>query len=441
MLPIQRFEDFIADKQLFSKKDRILLAVSGGMDSVLMLHFFNLIGIDVGVAHVNFGLRGEESQRDENFVKILAERFKLPFYVAHFDTKKYAQTHKISTQMAARDLRYTWFEELRTQENYDFIALAQHKNDIVETMLINQLRGTGLSGMHGILPKKDKLIRPLLFLTRAEINELIKENNLSYVEDSSNLSSDYTRNKLRLEVIPHLQEINPRVEDTFAENAARFAEVESFLENEINKIRKNITEEKKDAVCFSLEKIKNLSPISLLLFELLKPFNFSASVVKEIINAINGQSGKHFFSFSHRAMIDREFLIIAKIEENSFENQFIYPDTKTLKFGVHQLCFSYKNDNKYEQDKNKAFVDAELLIYPMTIRAWQIGDKFVPIGMRNFKKLSDFFIDEKTPRHTKHSTPLVINGNGEIIWIAGMRQDNRYKLGSSTKKVAIFEIK
>jgi tRNA(Ile)-lysidine synthase len=228
MLPLQQFQDFIREQALFNKDNRILLAVSGGKDSVLMLHLFKAIGVNFGVAHCNFNLRGAEAQRDENFVKMLSSSLGLPFYVTHFETKKYAQTHKISTQMAARELRYAWFEEIRANHGYDYIALAQHQNDAVETLLINLTRGTGISGLHGILPKRDKLIRPLLFLSRSDIEVLISENQLEFVEDSSNASLDYTRNKIRHTVVPALAEINPRLEKTFTENISRFAQVEMF---------------------------------------------------------------------------------------------------------------------------------------------------------------------------------------------------------------------
>ncbi|MET4082522.1 tRNA(Ile)-lysidine synthase [Pedobacter sp. UYP30] len=441
MLPTKQLEDFIAKRQLFDKHHRILLAVSGGKDSVLMLHLFKSLSIDIGVAHVNFKLRGAESQRDEDFVRNLASSLNVPFFTTHFDTKKYATLHKISTQMAARDLRYKWFEEIRRTEKYDFIALAQHKNDVAETMLINLLRGTGLSGLHGILPKKDKLIRPLLFLNRAEIDALIGKHQFTYVEDSSNLSSNYIRNKIRLEVMPRLREINTNVENTFTENAARVAEVEAFLAMQVAEIWKDTVQQKIDGWYFSIAKIKALYPVSLLLYELLKPFHFSASVVNEIIDAFDGQSGKCFFSVSHRAIISRGLLIIAELQNEGIESQLIHPDSQSLLFANHQLCFSLMDGNEYEQKPNKAFLDAAKLIYPLQVRTWQTGDKFIPLGMKGFKKISDFFIDEKVAQHLKDTTPILLNGNGDVLWLAGMRQDNRYKVRSSTKKVAIFELK
>lgn len=440
MLPIKQFEDFISEKKLFERTDRILLAVSGGKDSVLMAHLFKVLGQNVGVAHVNFNLRGEESQRDEDFVKNLATDLNLPFFSKKFNTKEYAVAQKISTQMAARELRYNWFEELRVKEHYDFIALAQHKSDSTETMLINLLRGTGISGMHGIFPKREKLVRPLLFLTSDEIAKLIAGEKLDYVEDSSNLSSAYMRNKIRLEIIPRMREINPKLEQTFTENAVRFAAVESFLTIHINKLSEELIVRKVDGFHISIEKVKTLNPISLLLFELLKPFHFSASVVNDIISGLDGLTGKQFFSPENYATIDRGQLIITALHKTT-ESQFIDRETKAIQFGNYQLYFDYKADGQFEKTKNKAYCNEEKIIYPLTIRRWQHGDKFIPIGMLRFKKISDFFIDQKISIPQKENTPLIVNGNGDIIWVAGMRQDNRYKVEPSTKKVAIFEIK
>ncbi|RZL33215.1 MAG: tRNA lysidine(34) synthetase TilS, partial [Pedobacter sp.] len=275
MLPLKQFQDFINQHQLFLKGNKILLAVSGGKDSVLMLHLFKAIGVNIGVAHCNFNLRGDEAQRDENFVKMLAASLDLPFYITHFETKKYAAENKISTQMAARDLRYNWFEEIRVKEGFDYVALAHHQNDTVETMLINLTRGTGISGIHGILSNRGNLIRPLLFLNRQEIDEFIENNHLDYIEDSSNQSASYTRNKIRLKVIPHLKEINPDLEKTFTENAARFAEVETFLNVQVQKLSAKILNKKADGIYIPLDEISRLNPQKLLLFELLKPYGFT----------------------------------------------------------------------------------------------------------------------------------------------------------------------
>ncbi|MCX2495664.1 tRNA lysidine(34) synthetase TilS [Pedobacter sp. PF22-3] len=441
MLPLSQFQDFIEQQKLFVQGNRILLAVSGGKDSVLMLHLFKAIGVDVGVAHCNFNLRADEAQRDESFVALLAENFELPFYVTHFDTKKYATENKISTQMAARDLRYNWFEEIRRTAGYDYIALAQHQNDAVETILINLTRGTGISGLHGILPKRDFLIRPLLFLNRQQIDELVRINNIDFVEDSSNVSTKYTRNKIRLQVVPHLQEINPNLEKTFAENIARFAELEAFLDIQVQKLADEILIQRSDGVYISLDEISRLNPQKLMLYELLKPFNFGENVVYEIIDSLKALSGTHFFSTTHQAIINRNDLVIVEKNISVTANQFIHPTTENIAFGNAEISLMFTDEVKFEVYTDKAFVNADKLIFPLVLRNWQHGDKFIPLGMRNPKKVSDYFIDAKVPLHLKSTTPILVNGNGEIIWIAGMRQDNRYKLTTATKKVAIFGLK
>lgn len=441
MLPVNRFQNFVEQHQLFNTGNRILLAVSGGKDSVLMVHLFRAMGVDIGIAHCNFNLRIDEAQRDEHFVKMLALSLDLPFYVTHFDTKKYATENKISTQMAARDLRYNWFEEIRSIKGFDYIALAHHRNDAMETVLINLVRGTGISGLHGILPKRDKLIRPLLFLNREEINQLVEENKFDFVEDSSNLSSDYVRNKLRLNVIPHLKDINPNLENTFNENIERFAEIETFLKLQVEQIAGEVVLEKADAVYIPLRKIKALKPQKLLLFELLKKYGFTESLVEEIINSLDKQSGIKFFSPSHQATINREDLVISKLNFEMYPHKMIHLNDSIFEFNNNQFKLAFSEDVKFEKADNKIFVDEAALQFPLILRNWQNGDKFIPLGMNGFKKLSDFFIDEKVPLHLKTSIPILINGNGEIIWIAGMRQDNRYKLTNSTKKVAIFELR
>lgn len=440
MLPLSPFQDFITKHKLFSSGNKILLAVSGGKDSVLMLHLFKAIGVNIGVAHCNFNLRGDEAQRDENFVKILAETLDLPLHITHFDTKKYAAENKISTQMAARYLRYSWFEEIRLAHQYDYIALAQHQNDAIETVLINLIRGTGISGLHGILPKKQHLIRPLLFLSREEIDEIVTAENISFVEDSSNVSTHYTRNKLRLQVIPHLQDINPNLEKTFAENMARFTELENFLELEVAKLRTKLIHKKVDGLYIALDEIARLNPQKLLLYELLKPYHFTATVAEEILDSLNAVSGTHFFSSTHQAIINRNDLVIVEKHAGNLLNQFVHPATAKIDFGDATIFVHYSTEIKFEVNAEKAFVNADQLIFPLVIRNWQNGDKFIPLGMKMFKKVSDFFIDEKVPLHVKHNTPILVNGNGDIIWVVGMRQDNRYKLTTATKKVAIFEL-
>ena len=440
MLPLAQFTTYIKKNALFAKEDKILLAVSGGKDSVLMVQLFKLAGYQFSIAHCNFNLRGEEAQRDEAFVKLLAASLAVPFHVVHFDTKAYAEKHQISTQMAARDLRYAWFEEVRQAEKYDCIALAHHQNDSIETLLLNLTRGTGISGMHGILPKRGKLVRPLLFLSRVEIDHLIEEHAISFVEDSSNGSTKYARNKIRLQVIPQLREINPNLEHTFAQNIARFAETEEVLQQVIAQTRASLIKEQGEEVYLSIEKIKALQPQKLLFFELLAPYHFTSTVVDEILNALAKQSGISFYSHSHRATINREEVIISILPKQQDQLVLMHPTDTSISIGGQIISLLYTDSAVIENNPNKAFVDLDKLIFPLVFRFRQDGDKFMPLGMKQYKKLSDFLIDEKVPLPKKEKVPLLLNGNGEMIWVAGLRQDNRYKVSTTTKKVAIFEL-
>lgn len=441
MLPVASFVDYITKNALFEKKDKILVAVSGGKDSVLMTQLLKLAGFKFSIAHCNFNLRGDESQRDEAFVKLLSTTLDVPFYCTHFDTKAYAKSNHLSTQMAARALRYQWFEELRSNGNYDYIALAHHQNDSIETVLLNLTRGTGISGLHGILPKRDYLVRPLLFLSRQEIEALVDENNISYVEDSSNESDAYARNSIRQHVIPVLKTINPNLEETFAQNIIRFAETEAVLQNVLAHTRKRICEVRNGDIYISLENIKQLQPQKLLLFELLKPYQFTSAVVDEILDALEKQSGTSFYSAGYRVTINRADLIITALAMPNDEDRavFWHSTDEFVTVNMKKIRLSYTSSTEVESSFSKAYVDADKLIFPLIVRFKQDGDKFKPLGMEQFKKLSDFFIDQKIPLPNKSKIPLLINGNGEIIWVLGFRQDNRYKVNATTKKVAIFE--
>ena len=443
MLPLQSFKEYIEHHSLVHKGDRILLAVSGGRDSVLMVHLFKQAGYQFGIAHCNFRLRAEESQRDEQFVISLAAALEVPCYVTHFDTKAYAAAQKISTQMAARDLRYRWFEKIRQEEGYVKIGIAHHQGDVIETVLLNLTRGTGIAGLHGIQPQKELLIRPLLFLSAQDIHQLIISNQIDFVEDSSNSSTAYARNKIRLTVVPVLRELNPNLEQTFQHNIRRFAETELVLQQVVAQLRTDICEVKSDGIYLSLEKVKALHPQRLLLFEILREYSFTENVVDEMLSSLTKQSGTSFYSSGYRLTVDREFLILTEKDDESAvrSNIMIHPADTLIEFDHQQLRISYSDTVFFENDNSKAFIDADLLIFPLVLRSWQDGDRFMPLGMSNYKKLSDFFVDQKIPLPNKEAVPILINGNGDIVWLAGLRQDNRYKVTATTKKVAIFEQK
>jgi len=442
MLPLQNFLDYIRQNALFEPQHRILLAVSGGKDSVIMAHLFKQAGFSFGIAHCNFGLRGGESQRDEHFVRTLAALADVSVYVRHFETKRYAAEHKVSTQMAARDLRYAWFEELRVQHGYDRIAVAHHQNDVIETVLLNLVRGTGIAGLHGILPKRGNLIRPLLFLSRQDINQLAGDNEIGFVEDSSNLSTTYARNKLRLDVMPVLKGINPKLEQTFEHNIRRFAETEIVLQQAVEKAKKDICTNSANGVYLSLDGIERLEPKRLLLYEILKSYSFTETVVDEVLAAGSKQTGTSFYSVTHRLTIDRDSLLLTAVAtEQDFVNQMVHPEDTRIELTNQIITLHYSDIISFENDPRKAYIDADRLSFPMVIRSWQDGDRFRPMGMRNYKKISDFFTDQKIPLPRKARIPLLINGNGDIVWVAGLRQDDRYKVTGTTKKVAIFEQK
>lgn len=441
MLPTDRFMAFIEQHQLFTRGNRILAAVSGGMDSVLLAHLLKAAGFNFGIAHCNFQLRDREALADQEFCYQLASRLGVPFHTINFDTKAHAANGKISIQMAARDLRYQWFEEQRLQNGYDVIALAHHHNDAIETILLNLVRGTGIAGLHGILPRNGALVRPMLFMEREEIRTLIADNHLGYVEDSSNASTKYARNKIRLEVIPKLKELNPSLEHTFDKNLEHFRSLELLLEQQTESLRKRLFTAREDGLYLPLEELQKLVPQKLMLFKLLQEFGVNETIVEDIIASLGKHSGRTFETGSFRLILDRKYLIVTSLKI-SREKEAV------LETGVHEVDFSgFKltvlHDDSQLIVKNNPMavsVDAENIIFPMKLRYWQQGDYFFPLGMKLKKKLSDFFTGLKIPLHQKNGIPLLINGNGDIVWVGGYRLDERYKVDNNTKKVFIFEL-
>jgi tRNA(Ile)-lysidine synthase len=441
MLPVKKFTDFIEQNALFEHDNTVLAAVSGGMDSVLMVHLLKSAGINFGIAHCNFQLRGDESTADEEFCKNLAQQLNVPFHTVKFDTQTYAAENKISIQMAARDMRYQWFEQVRQQSHYSVIALAHHKNDAIETILLNLTRGTGIAGLHGILPKNGALTRPMLFLTREEIKKIITDNNYSYVEDSSNSSVKYARNKIRHEVIPKLKELNPGLENTFENNLKHFRDLEILLETKLQELRKDLLIPHLNELRLPLHGVKSLNPMRLLLFKLLQPYGFNETAVDDLIASLDKHSGRIFEAPDYKLIIDRDQLILTKKQTVQQQNVTINKNDHTVNYGDYKLTLLHDDSALIIKDNPLSVsVDTDLLAYPLTVRAWQQSDQFYPLGMKTRKKLSDFFINQKIPVHLKNEIPLLINGNGDIIWIAGYRLDNRYMVNKNTKKVTIFEL-
>ncbi|WP_214073726.1 tRNA lysidine(34) synthetase TilS [Mucilaginibacter sp. dw_454] len=441
MLPAKKFTDFIEQNGLFDHEGTVLAAVSGGMDSVLMVHLLKAAGYKFAIAHCNFQLRGDEALADQAFCEALANQNNIPFHTINFSTQQYAAECKISIQMAARELRYNWFEALRQQHQYTAIALAHHQNDAIETILLNLVRGTGIAGLHGILPKNGLLVRPLLFLTRDEIEKLIKDNGFAYVEDSSNASTKYARNKLRHEVIPKLRELNPALENTFQNNLQRFKDLETLLELRVADLKAEWLTAVDEEIHVPIAAVKQLNPQRLLLYKLLQPYGFNETSIDDLIASLDKHSGRVFESASFKLILDRDKLIIAPLEKAEHQTVSILKNDESVHYGDYRLNILHDDTPLIIKDNPMAVsVDAAKLVYPLSIRAWLQSDSFYPLGMKTRKKLSDFFIGLKIPVHKKQQIPLLINGNNEIIWVGGYRPDDRYKVTENTKKVIIFEL-
>lgn len=437
-----RLSAFIKQHDLFLPEERILLAVSGGRDSVLMAHLFSNEGFNFGIAHCNFNMRGEESNQDEQFTASLANELNVPFYTTGFDTKAYSLEHRISIQMAARDLRYRWLEEVRSKEGFNYIGVAHHQNDVIETMLLNLTRGTGIAGMHGILPKTWKLIRPLLAFTRDEIDKLVANSGIAYRDDSSNESTKYARNKIRLEVIPVLKDINPSLEQTFEANRKRFSELEILLTLQAEKLRRGLfTKINEEEFEIDLPGLKELHPRDTLLYELFKPYGFTDAVLHDFSRVWDKNSGKTFSSSTYDLNLDRKKVMLIKKKNNFDCVMLIKEDRISLNWNDKQFRsdIMLSNELQFRKDAEVAQLDIDLLTFPLLLRKWKPGDHFYPLGLKGKQKLSDLFIQQKIPLHRKNNIGVLENGNGDILWVCGLRIDDRYKITSGTKKVFIFE--
>ncbi|MES2591433.1 MAG: tRNA lysidine(34) synthetase TilS [Bacteroidota bacterium] len=445
---VTSFLHYIQKENLFKIDEKILLTVSGGIDSVLMCELFHKAGLSFGIAHCNFQLRAEESDTDEEFVEALAEKYDVPFHCTSFDTKAFAKKNKLSTQVAARELRYQWFEEIREQYQYQYIATAHHQDDSIETFFINFIRGTGISGLHGILPKQGIIIRPMLFTAKQEIETYVKKHKIKYREDSSNASDKYVRNKIRHQVIPVLKELNPSLENTFTTTIEHLRAVESIYKKDIESKRLKAVKQGETGITISIEQLKKLQPISTYLYEFLKPFHFNASTVNEIIAALDGESGKQYFSASHRLIKDRALLLIEPIVKNGAiegESPRAFPIKKSQKAFINEeLELNFKilkksPDTVLQTPNTIAALDFDKLEFPLHVRKWQQGDAFHPLGMKGKKKLSDFFIDKKLSLKQKENTWLLTSAD-KIVWIIGLRMDERFKITEKTQKIYFVEL-
>ncbi|MBN8696641.1 MAG: tRNA lysidine(34) synthetase TilS [Bacteroidetes bacterium] len=440
---LQQFTDHIKKEFSFKKNETILLAISGGLDSVVMCDLFHQAGLQFAIAHCNFQLRGEESDEDENFVEALAEKYDVAFHSVSFDTAAYAKKKKMSIQEAARGLRYSWFEELRAQYNYSAIAVAHHRDDSVETFFINLLRGTGIRGLHGILPQQGNIIRPLLFTGRKELEAYSKKRKLKFREDSSNESDKYLRNRIRHHLIPMLEELRPGAAQQIDLTMEHLRSVEAIYLDAIEQKRRSVMEKENGLIKFSIKKIKKFVPVHVYLFEFLSPFGFNMETVREIESALDSISGKQFVTKTHRLIKDRDFLLLEEIKKEQKTGLLkVKAGQKKLIFADHEILMrTILKDKKFKLllSKNIAQLDHAKLKFPLVCRTWQKGDVFLPIGMKGKKKLSDFLTDQKLSVIEKENSFVLLSGK-DIVWVVGYRIDERYKVTDFTRKIFFAEL-
>ena len=447
---LNQFKEYIAKHNLFQSKDRLLLAVSGGVDSVVLCELCHRAGYDFVIAHCNFQLRGEESERDEAFVKTLGDKYGVEVLVKKFDTDTIAKKEKKSIETTARDLRYEWFYELtdnrqqtidNRQDNLNWIVTAHHADDNIETSVMNFFRGTGIAGVRGILPKQGKIIRPLLFARRNELEEFVNDNRLLFVTDSTNLENDYTRNFFRNKILPQVAEVYPDALKNVLNNISRFSETEQLYRQAIEQHKKKLIEKKGNEFHIPVLKLQKTEPLKTVLYEIIKDFNFSSHQTEEAIALLKSETGKYVLSSTHRIIKNRNWLIITNNETSEAQNILIEAGDEKILFENGELTVKRlpMAQHKIKSSLLLAQLDINDITFPLLLRKWKQGDYFYPLGMNKKKKLSRFFIDQKLSLPEKENV-WVIEMNKKIIWIVGMRIDNRFKMTASTQQVLLLQL-
>lgn len=421
----------------FLLNKKLLLATSGGLDSMVMAHLFKNLQFDIAIAHCNFQLRGVDSFKDQKFVQDFAEENEIPVNITQFDTQAFAADYKLSTQVAARDLRYNWFYELLEEEGYDYVLTAHHADDNLETFLINLSRGTGLEGLTGIPEENGSIVRPLLHFTRAEILEYAKENNITWREDASNASDKYLRNKIRHHVVPLLQEINPNFMEAFQKTQSYLQESAGLVEDASIMVYQQVAKQEEDSITFDLNQLKKLPNYNAYLYQWLNEFGFTAW--NDVYDLVDAVSGKQIFASNFRLLKNRDSLILSKIlVEDEVGTYFIDKEQQEISIPIK---ITFKSVANPAFDSNKIiFVDGDKLQYPLELKRWQKGDSFQPFGMGGkSKKLSKFFKDEKLSLLEKEQCWLLWSAN-TLVWITGLRQDERFKITENTTNILKIEL-
>ena len=427
----EQFKRHIAQLVLQAQERKFLLAVSGGADSSVLAYLFHQCGLPFAIAHCNFHLRGEDSNKDMDLVRKKAEKYGVPYFEKEFDTIAFQKQEGLSLEMAARQLRYDWFAQI--DMDFDYIVTAHNANDNAETFLLNMCRGTGLKGLTGIPEQNGKLLRPLLPFSSAQIRRFAAEKGIEYRNDASNFSEAFQRNKIRLSVIPKLEELNSELIPTFSRNIDLLKRQHEFYQQQMENVKLSVIAEKDDSLYISIEKLKECEDPALVLYEILKDYGFNASSVEQILESINKSSGKQFFASGYQLVKDRKHLIVRRLynyQKNEKPLESIR-DLELLGFRVEE--FSLNEHPDYDSDPNVLYVDAEKLVFPLTIRYWREGDRFHPLGMKGSQKLSDFFINQKINLLEKKNIPVMCSGE-KIVWLVGYRSDDRFKIDLQTKK-------
>ncbi len=434
---------FLSDKKL-------LVAISGGIDSVVLTHLLKKLKYDITLAHCNFGLRGKESNQDEEFIIKLGEQLEIPAFTIKFDTEEYATSKGLSTQMAARELRYEWFQKLATENKLDYIITAHHKDDVIETFLINLTRGTGLDGLTGIPEINGNIVRPFLPFQRQEILIYATKKKLEWREDSTNSSIKYFRNKIRHKIVPVLKELNPNLLDTFYNTLENLKGSQQLIKDRILDVEQQVAKQVKNEVHFNIEQLKNLGNTKIYLYELLQQYHFTEW--NDVEALLDAQTGKHVVSSSHKLLKNRDVLILSEIVTETPIAEFTINENTTeitipvkLTFEKVHIPITSTNNNSNAFDEiifdnsNTISIDLNTISFPLIIRKWQKGDYFYPIGLNGKKKLSKYFKDEKLSINEKENSWLLC-ANNEIVWVIGRRLDNRFKITKNTSSILKMEL-
>ena len=425
---LSKVKDYIKKHKLLSLSDLYIVALSGGADSVALLLLLDEMGYKVHALHCNFHLRGEESDRDERFCEDLCLKKNIPFHRIHFDTLMYAETHKMSVEMAARELRYRYFEQLRKDIGAEGICVAHHQDDTVETVLLNLVRGTGLRGLTGIQPRNGAILRPLLCVTRTEIEAYLATKQQDYVTDSTNLETDFVRNKIRLQVVPLLRQLNPAVSENIVRTAEHLTEAQKVLDA--------VVDTYKGSNQLDLCALQQVGSAEYIVFEWLKQFGFNGSQVQQVISAETGsifssQTGYEVLNDRGRLLVEPTIMAFTPIRIPE-EGTYVLPDDRRL---------NVRRSNPFvSKDSHEATLDARQVRFPLTVRRVEEGDWMIPYGMTGRKLLSDLMTDLKMSLFDRRRQLVVVDAQGAVVWAIGLRTDHRCRVTDATQEVIAIKI-